>query len=68
MERISAAAIKSKGGMRQPCLIPRSTENLGEVPCGNKTVLLVCSSSLVQTILEYQTNLCSIVSKALKKI
>ncbi len=40
-ESISAAAIKSKGKMGQPCLIPLSIENLGAVHCGNKTVLLL---------------------------
>ncbi len=41
MESISATAIKSRGEMGQHCLIPLSIENLGDIPCGNITVLFV---------------------------
>ncbi len=41
MESISAAAIKSRGDMGQPGLIPLSIENLGDMPCANITVLFV---------------------------
>jgi len=39
IESISVAAIKSKGEMGQPCLIPLSIENLEDVPCGDITEL-----------------------------
>lgn len=41
IDGISAAAIKSKGEMEQPCLMPLLTESLGHVPCGKLTVLFV---------------------------